>query len=57
MQFEFKEIKSMSDKELLENAKRIYMMANEGLVDELLETWFIDEVSHRKYGYDDVMSS
>ena len=57
MQFEFKEIKSMSDKELLENAKKIYLMANEGLVDELLETWFIDEVSHRKYGYDDVMSS
>ena len=53
----FNDIKKLNDEKLLILAKKVYTLANKGRCDEMVENWFINEVSARKYGFEDVMGA
>ena len=51
----FKELKNLSDKRLLQLANKLYKMdRNSGFVDEHSLHYVVNEVSRRHYGIDDV---
>ena len=51
------QLKKLNDNKLLKLTKRVYGLSEEGKVSEKALHYFIEEVSGRKYGFEDVMET
>ena len=51
----FKELKNLSDKRLLQLANKLYKLDKTGFVDEYSLHYVVNEVSRRHYGIEDVL--
>ena len=52
-----KQLKKLNDNKLLKLTKKIYRLVEDDQISEVALHYFINEVSARHYGYEDVMNS
>lgn len=52
--FNKQQLRKLNDNKLLKLTKRVYQLFEEGLVSEIALHYFVNEVSSRHYGIDDV---